>query len=112
MAAATNQQVQTYVNERLRPFAEKMREIYLLAKDHRAAIDDVYAACAEQNPTWTDARTDGPPHLLVPQDVLAFNAFLANLIMAIEGTPDQNTLGQIAGNWANLLKACVRAPIG
>lgn len=108
MPAATNQQVQRYVNERFRPFAEAARLLYLQAKDDRASIDDVYAACAQQSPTWTDDRNDGPPHLLVPQDVLAFNAFLANLVMAIEGTGDGNTLGQISGNWATVQKACVR----
>lgn len=109
--SATNQQVQRFVDERFRPFAERVRELYLLAKDHRAAIDDVYAACAQQSPTWTDSRVDGPPHLLVPQDVLSWNAFMANVIMAIEATADGNTLNQISGNWATVLKACVRSPV-
>lgn len=107
MPNATDQQVQTFVNERFRPFAEAARELYLQAKDNRAAIDDVYAACAAQSPTWTDSRTDGPPHLLVPQDVLSWNAFMANLIMAIEGTADGGTLSQISDNWATVQKACV-----
>jgi len=105
---ASDQQVQTFVNERFRPFAEAARALYLVAKDNRAAIDDVYAACAAQSPTWSDNRTDGPPHLLVPQDVLSWNAFMANLIMAVEGTADGNTLNQLAGNWATVMKACVR----
>jgi len=108
MPNATNQQVQTFVNERFRPFAEAARALYLQAKDNRAAIDDVYSACAQQTPTWTDVRNDGPPHLLVPQDVLSWNAFMANIIMAIEGTADGNTLSQISGNWATVQKACVR----
>ncbi len=109
---ATDQQVQTFVNVRFRPFAEAARALYLAAVDHRASIDDVYNACLPQNnPTWEDNRDDGPPHILSPQDVLAWNAFMANLIMAIEGTPDQNTLAQITQNWATILRACVRPVI-
>jgi hypothetical protein len=98
--AATDQQVQTFVNERLRPFAEKARALYLLSKDHRAAIDDVYANVAAGSPTWTDNRTDGPPHLLVPNDVLAMNSFMAALNTFIEGNAE----------YAIILKACVHAP--
>lgn len=96
---ATNEQVQTFVNERLRPFAERARALYLLSVDHRAAIDDVYENLTT-SPTWTDDRTDGPPHLLVPNDVLAMNSFMAAFNTFVEGNAE----------WAIILKACVHAP--
>jgi len=97
MAAATNEQIQRFVNERFRPWAEAMRAVYLQAKDHRASLDDVYEALNGAN-TWDDNRSDGPPHLLSDNDVLAWNTFMANLITFIEGQAE----------WSVVLKACVR----
>lgn len=103
MANATNQQVQQFVNERVRPFAEQFRALLIAAQDHKAAIDDVYAACAQGTPTWADNRTDGPPHLLAPSDVLSFNSFITAFI-AFAGNQSVQT-----GEWAVQVKACVRA---
>ncbi len=97
--AATNAQVQQYVNERVRPHSELIRQLYLLIKDDRAAIDDVYANLTD-NPTWTDQRTDAPPTLLTPNNVLAWNAFAAAFVTLVEGD----------GNYAAVLDACVRPP--
>lgn len=98
MAAATDQQVQTFVNERFRPFAESVRAVYLMAKTNRAQMDDIYNALNVPTPTWADGRMDGPPHLLAPSDVLAWNSFMVDLIAAIEGN----------GQWPIIQKACVR----
>lgn len=97
--AATNAQVQQYVNERVRPSSELFRKVYLLCKDHKAAIDDVYANLTD-NPTWADTRTDAPPTLLDANDVLAWNAFVSAFITFVEGD----------ANYAAVLDACVRAP--
>ncbi len=96
--AATDQQVQQYVNERIRVRAEQCRALLNAMLDDKAAIDDVYAACAAQSPTWTDSRTDGPPHLLGPNDVLAYNSFITALIPNIRD----------AGDYASVARACVR----
>lgn len=72
---ASNQQVQQYVNEYIRPLAELSRELATRFDDAILAIDDVYAALSD-TPTWVDSRDDAPPHLLTPSDVLAINAFL------------------------------------
>lgn len=101
MATATDQQVQQFVNERLRVRAEQLRAILAGMKDDKAAIDDVYAALVQQNPTWTDQRTDGPPYLLTGSDVLAYNAFINAVIPAIENNE----------NWPVVLQGCVR-PVG
>ncbi len=106
MAEATNAQMQTYADTRLRVFAEAARAIYLAAKDHKAAIDDVYARASGSN-RWNDARSPlDPPHLLQagnsasPDDFLNFNGFITDLITFFETTD--------AAAWAVLLRACVR----
>jgi hypothetical protein len=97
--AATNAQVQNYVNERVRPHAELARALALAYDDDIAAIDDVYAALTQATPTWTDARADSPPHLLTPSDVLAINTFMNEIRNAIKNN----------AQYAIVLKACVRA---
>jgi len=98
MPAATNFQVQNFVDQRLRPHAEKAREMAVVFDDDIAAIEDVYTALNVQSPTWTDSRTDGPPHLLSPADVLAINTFLHDIRDAIKNHAD----------YPVVLKACVR----
>jgi hypothetical protein len=98
--AATNEQVQAYVNERVRPWSESIRAAYLQAKDHKAAIDDVYANLTN-SPTWDDSNSSNPPHLLTPDDVLAWNAFVTAFIGFVEGD----------SNYAKILDACVRPPL-
>ncbi len=103
MSAATDAQVQSYVDSRFRPRAEQLRALYLNMKDDKALLDDVYTALTEQNPTWADNRLDFPPHLLTSSDVLAMNACFTALIGLLEGAE--------VGNYATTLKACVR-PVG
>lgn len=97
--AASDKQVQQFVNERIRPRAEQIRSLLLAIEDDIAAIDDVYAALTAQNPTWSDTRDDGPPHLLTPSDVLGVNAFL-NAVKVAMRAHDQLPI---------VLKACVQA---
>lgn len=94
---ASNAQVQAFVDQRVRPRCEAIRNLYLACKDDKAVIDDVYANLTD-SPTWTDGRTDNPPHLLVPNDVLAWNAFITEFIAFVEGD----------GNYAAVVDACVR----
>jgi hypothetical protein len=95
--AATNQQVQQYVNERVRVRAEQIRSLVLAMEDDKAAIDDVYANLTD-SPDWTDERTDGPPYLLTPSDVLAFNAFITDSIAALKNH----------ASYAVVMQGCVR----
>jgi hypothetical protein len=106
--AATDQQVQQYANERVRVRAEQFRALVNSCRDDKAAIDDVYAACTQQNPTWDDERTDGPPNLLTPQDILAFNAFISLFLECIDGTAETADVQQLAANWPVFQAACVR----
>jgi hypothetical protein len=97
---ASDAQVQAWSDQRTRPRAEMIRTLYNLLVSDINSIEDVYQACAQQSPTWADARTDGPPHLLGPSDVLAMNS----LTHAIKDAIDNS------GQWAVAQKACVRAP--
>lgn len=112
---ATDQQVQQYVNERIRPRAEQLRALLNAITDDKAAMDDVYAACNQVTPTWADTRTDGPPHLLVPADVLQYDAILFHLKRLILGAAsDQERIDSantLANAWSLVGKACVR-PVG
>lgn len=114
MPEATNAQMQKFSDERLRVFAELARAFKNSAADHRAAIDDIYARAVGTN-RWTDARTDGPPHLLMsgnsasPDDMLNFNTFLALVEKFFAGTfASQAEANSAAANWAVLQDACVR----
>jgi hypothetical protein len=94
-------QVQQFANERVRPHSELARSLVLAFDSDRASIDDVYnslqAGHAQEN--WADGRTDGPPHLLNGQDILAFNAF----------AEDVRTFIKNHAQYSVVLKACVRS---
>lgn len=115
MANATDAQMQRYADERIRPRAEQIRNLRTACTDDRGAIDDVYAR-ATSNSRWTDARTDGPPHLLQsgnsanPDDMLNYNTFLALFEKFMAGTfADVNEANSAAANWNVLQDACVRS---
>ena len=100
MAAATNAQVQAFVDQRVRPRCEQIRALVLAMQDDIAALGDIYANLTN-NPTWVDNRTDGPPHLLTANDVLAYNTFVN----------DANTAMSKDVQYPVVLAACVR-PVG
>jgi hypothetical protein len=107
MAAANNTQVQRFVNERMRVRCEQIRALYLAIKDDISVIDDIYNALNQPTPTWIDDRPDGPPHLLVPSDVLAFNAAIHAFVNLVEG----GDTSAFAGQYPIILKSCVRSVI-
>lgn len=118
MAEATNAQMQQFANERVRVFAEQFRAVLNAARDHKSAIDDIYAR-AVGNSRWNDARTDGPPHLLQsgnsanPDDMLNFNTFVSALTDIIDGVgTDATNAANLRTNWAVLVDACVRPVTG
>jgi hypothetical protein len=100
MATATNQQVQSFVDQRIRPRMEQLRALVHLMTDDKAEIPDVFANVAG-NSTFTDARTDGPPHLATPGDVLAYNE-LATALLAFVAAEN---------NYPVAVQLCVR-PLG
>lgn len=94
--AATNEQVQAFVDSRIRPIAERIRAVVLEVEDVKAAIDDVYANLSN-SPTWTDDREDAPPYLLTPSNVLSINTVITALLEQVRDH----------GEYPVLLKACV-----
>lgn len=117
MPEATNVQMQTFADTRVRVFAEQFRALIAAARDHKSSIDDVYAR-AVGGSRWNDARTDGPPHLLQsgnsasPDDMLTFNAVVSDIIDIIDNVGDQAAkCADLRTTWAILVDACVR-PLG
>lgn len=107
MPRATDQQVQQFVNERIRPIAELVRAVTIRMADDEASIADIFEACAN-NPTWTDNRTDGPPHLLAPNDVLSYNSVCVLSARVTAGTASAQDVADLSANLATLSLACVR----
>jgi cytochrome c553 len=97
MAEATDSQVQAFADQRIRVRAEQMRALIEGIDDDIASIGDVYERLTKSG-KWNDARTDGPPHLLTGDDILAVNALYQKAIAQLKQD----------GNFAVLLKACVR----
>lgn len=97
---ATNQQVQNFVDQQVRPSCEAIRDLVFALQSALAQIGDVYAAVTEQSPTWTDTRTDGPPHLATPGDVVNWNGFATRLVAAATGD----------SQWSVIQNLCVRSP--
>jgi hypothetical protein len=108
MAVATNQQVQTYVDTRIRPRAEQFRALAQACAGDKIAIEDIYAHAVQPTPTWTDNRTDGPPHLLTVQDALVYNSIISIFAKVIAGTATSQEITDFAANWPVFQRACVR----
>ncbi len=101
--AATDVQMQTFADTRVRVRAEQFRALINACRDDKASIDAIYDRAAN-GVAWTDARTDGPPKLLASQDFLVFNAFVSDFLAAIDS-------GAPHANLAVFQSACVR-PVG
>lgn len=106
-------QVQKAADEQYRPASEAFRAFYLAAKARKAQRDDISIYLNGAGSGWTDARTDGVPHLLVANDMLALIAFDDSLISIVEGTLADNAAKASAANIVAsgmniILKSCVR----
>ena len=121
MAEATDQQMQTFANERVRPRAEQARALFNALRDDKAALTDVYDR-ADGGAAWNDNRTDGPPKLLASQDMLVYNTIVVQLLNILEGTESGTEaqinaqraayIGDLRANWPVFQQACVRPPQG
>lgn len=105
MSAASNAQVQNFVDDYYRPIAQQVAALKLQIEVAQSLISDVYANLTASNPstTWTDSVTDGPPHMLQPSDVLSMNTYLSGLLQVITGTvpsgQEASVVDAIAGQW-------------
>lgn len=81
---ATNQQVQTYVDSRMRPSCTEIILWVLRRQADKATVDDIYNSLTP-SPTWTDSNPNNSAHAAQPNDVLAWNTFIVNLLQIIAG---------------------------
>lgn len=107
MAQASDNQMQTYSDARIRPRAEAVRKLVAQFRDDKAAIDDVYDRAAN-GAAWSDARTDGPPSLLTSADVLTYNTFATLFLKCIDGTATLQDVADLSSNYPAFQTACVR----
>jgi len=110
MAEATNEQVQVFADTRIRPGCEQIRNLYLKLKDDQAVFDDIYGNIST-DPDWVDSRPDAPPHLMTPNDMLAWNTFASRFVEFIEGTLTDVTMNEAASQFPVILDCCVRGPV-
>jgi hypothetical protein len=82
--AASNNQIQAFVDARVRPHCELLRSVCNTLADDIAAIGDVYANLTG-TPTWVDTNVNNLPHTLTVADVLAWNALINAVYTAIHG---------------------------
>lgn len=113
--AATNEQVQQWSDQRTRVRCEAIRALLLSLEDDNASIGEVYDNLTG-SPDWTDNRSDGPPSLLGPNDLLAINALSVALVEILRGTSADDAARIAAVNAAAaqlpiVYKACVRPAI-
>jgi len=83
--AATNAQVQNFSDQRMRVRSESLRQLFAAIDDDVASIGEVYANLTS-TPDWTDVRSDAPPTLLTPNDLLAINTAYVAIKALKDGT--------------------------
>lgn len=105
---ATDLQVQNYVDQKVRSRCNDILDLHSKMTQDQAQIDDVYAALTQPTPTWSDSRTDGPPHLATPGDVLAWNTFVSQTLAFWNGTLDPANIGAAAAQLSVLRKISTR----
>ena len=116
MPEATDVQMQTFSDERVRRRAEQIRALLVACMDDQGSLDDVYQRAIGPNP-WHDNRQDGPPHLLQsggglnPDDMLNYNTFVARFLDFMNGSLTNQNMNEAAASWQLLKDSCVR-PIG
>jgi len=104
-------QVQTFVDQRIRPFAELVRSANLQGNDNIASITSVYNTLVDTTSIagWHDTNSSNPPNLLTASDVLAINAFLHDFQTFIQNeTNGTQTAINANTNYMIIQKACVR----
>lgn len=106
MPMATDTQMQAYADQRVRPTAQTWRNLVASLRDHKAAIDSVYERAVSAD-AWNDNRGDGPPKLLVNQDMLNFNSFITLLLKLIDTGLTAQEVTDFRAQLAPLLTACV-----
>lgn len=115
MAAASNAQVQAFVDNNVRPRCEQIRALLIAMETDQTLMGDIYENVNDAGSTWVDKHSGNPPHLLTRTDVLAWNTFLANLIAVIRGTiadgektDKGDAVDNVSAQLPIMMKGCVR----
>jgi hypothetical protein len=101
MAAATDAQVQNFVDQRIRVRCEQIRALFARLEDDLASFGDVLLNVNGVLPTWADSRTDSPPALMTIVDIKKFKRVADDLIAL-------KTTGSISDEWPSIISSCVR----
>lgn len=86
--AATNDQVQAFSDNFVRPLCELIKQTQLNSAELKSLLDDIYANLTN-NPTWVDDRNDNPPHFATPSDILAINGFVTDFLTFYDENGDK-----------------------
>ena len=109
MAAATNLQVQNYSDQKVRPLCEQFVQFVSNLQLALAQMTDINANLMS-SPTWTDTRTDGPPHLAQPSDLLTIAAAAAAFGRVLSGVGTAADSVAIATAMPVIQSLCVNGP--
>jgi hypothetical protein len=106
VAQATNGQMQSYADQRIRVRAQTWRNFIAALRDDKAGIDSVYERAVSAN-AWSDARSDGPPKLLANQDILSYNSFITLLLKLVDTGLTAQEVTDLRAQLAPVLTTCV-----
>ena len=104
MAAASNSQVQAFVDGRTRPSCGNLLSWVLGALEDHENFDDIYANLTSGTP-WTDSPASGVPHVALASDIINAEAAkfaLATICSGNIGTDSATALSlvqTIQGQW-------------
>ena len=86
--AATNAQVQQFVNSDVRPSCSEIVAWVERRENEIATAGDIYANLTATSPptTWVDSNPNNAPHAMAPGDYVNWNAFMVNLTNIITGS--------------------------
>jgi hypothetical protein len=111
MPVATNQQVQNFSDQKVRPLCEQFVSFVQNLQMALSQMGDINANLTATNPTttWLDVRTDAPPHLAQPGDLLAVAAASAAFGRVLAGTGTAQDSVTIATAIPIIQSLCVRS---
>lgn len=107
--AATNEQVQEWVNQRMRVRCEQLRALFVLMEDDKATIDDIYANVSDGGSTFADNHPANPPHLVTKQDILGYNTFITMILKLKTGGLTTAEAADANAQWPIIIDSCVRS---
>ena len=112
MSVATNQQVQNFSDQRVRPACEQLVSLLANLQLILAQMADVNANLTANNPstTWTDSRADFPPHLATPSDLITLGNAVQAFQRVVSGTGTATDSQTIAAAMPVVQSLCVNNP--